>query len=172
MIDLQKVVQNVTEWAEMELQEFIQHYVYDFGETRKKDAKNIFGQEPIYYNGTGHATGQFKRSITHDTLHEDLENYIGYMIFSDPTKMQYLGEKHLHGTKTHDFRATLIERLNDAEDDIPEINARWRWWTERQPFFDLYLDYLNRHIYQRFEIEMSKVGMKWKKEGHTDGKLI
>lgn len=187
--DLAKVILNVTEWATDLLRDYIIRYVYQWGEKQKRLAKLTTntadlddtpnGQKPVYHDNLtyttklysprewgstpasqGRATGQFLHSITYERMHADLQNYIGYMIFSDPSKMDWNSSTSLHGTlSSEDYRSTLIERLNNAIDDW-EGPARKRWWTQRPAFFDLYLEELDRRIYSRFFDEMRKIGMK------------
>ena len=83
----------------------------------------------------------------------------------------------LHGTwKTHhDYRAVLMERLNEAADDYESDNENksiWRWWTEHTPngryhFFDIFLYRMNYEIYVQFEKEMTKMGWAWIKTGEV-----
>lgn len=165
MADLNDIVLRVTEWAEDLLIEYIDRYVYDWGERMKSLAETNYGQLTAYYiHNDKKPTGQFRRSIVHEDMHSGLANYIGYMIFSDPEKMDYDGKDGLHGDEQHDYRAVLMERLNRGMDDIPN-NAKWRWWTLRTNFFDLYIEYLDKHIYQQFEKEMTRKGMNWRREG-------
>ena len=174
--DLNRIVLNVTEWAEDLLREYIQRYVYDWGEMMKRRALKDFGQETAYYIKNGsQPTGQFLESIRHDTyLKHVLEGYVGYMIFSDPDKMDVDIENNLHGGihngTASDHRANLLERLNESFDDMGN-KAQWRWWTKpytlsgRYHFFDRYLEELDNKIYGRFEYEMTRMGWKWKNEG-------
>lgn len=177
--DLNVVVENVTYWAQEELRKTIDKWVYKWGEAMKQKAFLETGQHTAYYiHNNSRPTRQLYNSITIDRIHSDLKNYIGYMIFSDPTKMDYDGKDGLHGTETHDYRAVLLERLNESKDDIPN-KARMRWWTTpytmgaRNGFFDRFLDYLQKNVYHQFELEMTKRGMKWRKEGvFDDGELL
>jgi hypothetical protein len=179
--DLAVIVMNVTEWAEDLLKEYIIEYVYKWGEKQKRLAElRTQGHEqyPVYhkysqyntrrynpsewdsgYRPSGQASGQFLHSIISERIHADVSDYIGYMIYSDPTRMDYNADTSLHGTRSgNDNRTTLIERLNNAMDDW-DGGAQIRWWRDRKPFFDMYLDKLDKEIYKKFFDEMRKQGM-------------
>ena len=170
-IDLHAVVRNVTEWAKDLLVDYIDRYVYQWGAQQKKMAAQQ-GQLTMYYIWNKfQPTGQFKRSIVFEQMHTDIENYIGYTIFSKQELMEYDGVDNLHGNRQHDYRAVLMERLNEGYTDMPN-HAHIEWWKNRPQFFDMYLDELEDLVYQRFEYEMTKRGLAWRKEGVVNGEFI
>lgn len=157
--DLEKVILNVTEWAENLLLEYIDKYVYQWGEKQKAFALKNYGQHTAYYiHNNNKPTYQFRNSITH-TAHRPIAEYVGYMIYSDGDTMDLDGKDGLHGTETHDYRNVLLQRLNEACDDIPN-NARIRWWRHRPPFFDMYIEELDDSIHLKFMNEMHKLGWR------------
>lgn len=165
--DLEKIILNVTEWAEDLLKEYIIEYVYKWGESQKRYALLEYGQRTAYYiHNNKRPTYQLLHSITHEA-HRPIADYVGYMIFADPDKMELDGKDALHGTRTHDYRAVILQRLNDACDDIPN-NAHIRWWTKRKPFFDMYLEELDDSIHLKFMNEMHKFGWKPKHHGRVE----
>ena len=170
--DLYQVVTNVAEWAKDLLCTYIQERIYRWGEEQKESALMDYGQHPFYAEGTGEATGQLLNSIVLEPmLMGAITNYVGYTIFSDPSKMSYSGEDYIHGTPSTDYRAVLLERLNEAMDDYGK--ARYPWWANktdphgRYHFFDDYLQELNEYIYKQFEKEMANVGWAYRKEGYV-----
>ena len=164
MIDLHTVVKNVTEWAHELLLDYIDDYVYEWGKQQKRIAADKYNQLTMYYLWNNfQPTGQFRRSVVYEQMHTDIDDYIGYMIYSRPELMEYDGVDNLHGNRYYDYRATLMERLNEGKDDLPN-GAKIRWWKNRPEFFDMYLKRLNSEIYKRFEYEMTKIGWKWRKE--------
>lgn len=164
MIDLHEVVRNVTVWAQELLLDYIDEYVYEWGRQQKRIAATQYNQLTMYYMWNNfQPTMQFRNSIIFEQMHTDIADYIGYMIYSDPMQMEYDGVDNLHGNKMYDYRATLMERLNEGKDDMPNA-AKIRWWKNRPPFFDMYLKRLEGEIYPRFEYEMSKMGWNWRRE--------
>ena len=179
MADLNKVVENVTEWAEDGLREFLLHYVYDYGDMHKtefEDGSRVglqyhnddrFKPHRYWGSGKGYATGQTLHSITYRPLFNMAVDEIGYEIFSDYQQMQTNGSTMLHSDGSSDNRADMFRLLNE---NISSMGDASDWWNNRTPFFDEYLDYLgnmndsNSRIYKRFEYEMTKIGWKWRKE--------
>lgn len=173
--DLDTVVKNVAEWVRAELMDEIEVHVYQWGETQKRKAETQYGQESAYYIlNDSKPTYQFLNSIVCDPLLDKaIRGFVGYQVMSDRELMDLDGTNYLHGTWKggHDFRAVLMERLNEAADDY-EGNARWRWWTShdtngRYHFFDNFIKRLESEIYVRFEKEMTAIGWKWQRIGHT-----
>lgn len=177
MADLQIVVNNVAEWAKDLLLEYLRMRIYVWGEQQKAESYMATGQIPLYAYGTGKATGQLYESITKDPLLVGaINNFVGYSIFSDPSKMDYYPKSRVHGNEGNDYRGVLLERLNNAMDDS-ESNARDKWWTSHNPFghyhfFDDYLTELQSNIYRQFEKEMSAIGWNWQKTGTISDDVV
>lgn len=170
--DLYQVVTRVAEWATDLLREYLQTRIYDWGEEQKERAFRESGQYPIYADGSGHPTGDLMRSITMDeVVGGAIANYVGYTIFSDPQKMSLNHDHYIHSDGQTDYRAVLLERLNDALGDYPG-EVRDQWWTSNDPyghfhFFDDYIRDLDANIYSQFEKEMTKIGWAWQREGYV-----
>ena len=175
--DLQIVVKNVAEWVRSELMDEIEVHVYQWGERMKREAMSRYGQESVYYlKNNKQPTYEFLNSIVCDPqLENAISGFVAYTVFSDPELMSLDMSNSLHGTWNthHDYRAVLMERLNEAADDYESGNPNkniWRWWTlhdqnGRYHFFDNFLARMEQEIYPQFEKEMTKIGWAWQRTG-------
>lgn len=146
---IQSAVEAVTFWIQEIVKSKIQECIYDFGTP----------SEP--YDRTGDFLNSFEMNI------EVVSNYVIGKVFYNPDTLSHNPDNFQHGSnysqRGDDIRPALAEILD--KNLSGELFGANQWWHHRESFFDAAVAEIDANINTKFENEMTKRGIPWRRMG-------